>query len=391
MKCNQYFLFILISVISILNINGKIPCSHTGLHVNGRSVDQAYIVISDDTRFIVGISSDEYLHLWDLFHGSNAIIKLDIAFDQQNSIVNDIIISDMLDDGTILIGLDITSHEDDDTQLKTIKIIKYNCTTKEIYPDFYKHQSTDDRLCSIIQGYKLITITTQGIMRKINLITKREETTNLFENIPSAIGYNIHFCKYENSIIIANKYEDTSEPHAVSFWYNNNLIARIDIPKEYIFESVFSDGSFLLRHESNHSAKIYNVHSKISYTMLYSIDIEILHCEVFNDSIASILYKQENRIFLRLINSQTKEYISFELPNSSELVGGCITDDNNVLKIILFDKATGRTSVLDIGLFSAFKYLKNREMAPTKPMEMLTGDYKITYNSGTDIFEINRA
>ena len=85
---------------------------------------------------------------------------------------------------------------------------------------------------------------------------------------------------------------------------------------------VFHDGSFLLRHLSNQRAEIYNINSKIFHTILNSHDIEILNCTVINDSIGSILYKQESRIFLKLIDNQTKEYISFELPDSSELGNG---------------------------------------------------------------------
>ena len=72
---------------------------------------------------------------------------------------------------------------------------------------------------TFIQKYILNIATSQGLLHQINLVTKREEISNLFENLTNAIGYKVKFCKYENSIITANKYNDPSEPHTVSFWH----------------------------------------------------------------------------------------------------------------------------------------------------------------------------
>ena len=128
MKLKQYFLFIIIPVISILNINAGIPFTHARLHVNGRNVNQACIAISDDTRFVVGISTDEYLHFWDLFQGNNAIINLDIAFDEHVISIDNLVICDIFDDDTVLIGIKAMccSNEDRDIRISKIKVIHYN-------------------------------------------------------------------------------------------------------------------------------------------------------------------------------------------------------------------------------------------------------------------------
>ncbi len=402
MKLTQYFLIILISIVSIWNLNAEIPCTHTTL-----KVDPLHgISISRDCRFVVGITlANQYLHqdgfarcseclnFWDLYSGNKPIINLGVTFDILfPQMITSSSISDVFDDGTILISTQTRRHTSSILEFNSnVKVIRYNLNTKELNSNFYEYQNEDDILEVFIQNYILYIITTNGYLRQIDLITHNEEdVTNLFENLPDAIIYKVKVCKEENLIIIANKYKDTSKRHTVSYWHNNNLINRTNIPSEYKFDGMFSDGSFLLRRQSDHGAGIYNINSKKFPIISYSPNIEILGCDVINDDVGYIAYKERLATFLKLICNQTKENVIFEMPIFHTFLSARISADNKILKIFLLEQGHFKTIMLEICLFNPFNHVINQTIRKNdKSVEMLTGDYQIT-NGPTDTFKINK-
>lgn len=384
------FLLLTISVMS--SLNSQVPCTFTKLLVNGEAENISTHDIAINARFI-SINSDEgNLYLWDLYLGNNAIINLRDTFDS----VGEQIKINILDVENILISQLTTQYTDDHNgMIVRIKVIKYNCQTKELIRDFYEYQ-TEYQLPECILDFNIYNntlniVTAKGLLHQISLTTEEEIITDLFESLPDAIGYEVQFITDENIIIVANKYTDPRKPHTIRFWHNNLFITSENIPLLYVFSGLFSDGSILLRQQSSNGAKIYNIHPEINHSILMPFsDINIYFCGVITENLGAIVYEQENHYSLKLINNQTQKSILFGIPYSIEILTACIIG-NKVLKTILRDKRNSNIFVLEINLFNSFNYVINREIRGPHPLEMLTGNYQILYDLDTESFAVQKA
>lgn len=389
MKFNKYFLTILILIKLILKLNANIPCTNTKLHINKTNPNLIGITISKDNRFVLGVSTEEWLHVWDLYKGNNAVLNLDITFDDQYTNLDNIVTSDTFDDGTILFAIKTTCYLDENNELVTskIRIIQYNFITKEVISDFYNYQCPNEILDMNIQDNTLNIVTTKGSLIQINLTTHKEEVTNLFENLPDAIGYKVQFCQ-DKILIIANKYHSPFKPHTISFYHNNKLISRRNIPCKCKFQGMFSNGSLFLQGQiTSHSQNSDFFH----VATLFVTNATAINCNIETGDIACIEYQQNDHTFVKLINNHTRKHISIEIPATHECLVTSLTDDGRSLKLILGD-SNSTLFVLEISLFNVLSYIKNHELQQSrKGTEMLTGDYKITYNPKNKVFEINKA